>query len=424
MRLALEAGYVWFVSPNFAYAGFTWAPDPFKYIESWLIFALLLALAPVRIERPSDYMVTTLIAGMLLPVLSFYALTDQPREHLYIILLGYFLILMFRKGQPIALPLVKNGVQLALGIAAVIAVVVSVWMVASGGIRFFNLDLTQVYEFRRDSGALTGRFGFQYLNVWATKVFGPFLMVIGLWKRWWWLVATTVGLHIFWFGVSAHKAVLFYPAVIMAVWFWVRRIPGAGIVPLGMAGVVFAALAIFVAFDEALWGSLFIRRVFYVIANNSFDYYYFFSNNPKVWWSNSVLSFLIEYPYNAVPAKMIGGIRGTDAHVNNSFLSTGYMHAGILGVLFYGLVVGLLFRLIDSFAYAGVPVWVSVAILIIPMRSLLISADLPTSLLTHGIGVALILLILMRSRSLQREAKSPPSRFLAKPRIRFSGVSR
>jgi len=419
MRLALEAGYIWLVSPIFSHAGFAWAPDLLKYIESWILFGLLLALAPVRIQKPSDYMVTILIAGLLLPVLSFYALAGQTREHLYIILLGYGMILLFRRGQALDLPLVKNGMQFALGISIVMVMIVSVWMVVSGGIRYFNLDLTQVYEFRHESEELTGRFGFQYMNVWAWKVFGPLLMVIGLWKRWWWLVAATIALHVLWFGISARKAVLFYPAVILVVWLWVRRIPATGLVPLAISIVVLAALGVYLIFDQLLWGSLFIRRVFYVIANNSFAYYEFFSQNPKVWWSNSVLSRFVEYPYDAPTALVIGQWQGTMAWVNNSFISTGFMHAGVFGVMLYGVLVGLLFRLIDSFSHKGVPVWMSVAVMIVPMRSLLISADLPTALLTHGIGVALIMLMILRSRKFKREMSRKPKQVQVRPRIRF-----
>ena len=165
-----------------------------------------------------------------------------------------------------------------------------------------------------------------------------------------------------------------------------------------MSGLVFSVLLTYIWFDSVLPASLFIRRVFFVVANNTFYYYEFFSSNAFVYWSNSITSSLIEYPYHIGPAKLIGQSRGTDAHVNNTFLSTGFMHAGLLGVVFYAVLVGLLFKLIDSISAQGIPVWVAIAVLIVPSRSLLLSADLPTALLTHGVAVGVLILFLLRKK--------------------------
>jgi len=83
--------------------------------------------------------------------------------------------------------------------------------------------------------------------------------------------------------------------------------------------------------------------------------------------------------------------------VNNSFLSTGYMHAGLLGVVIYGVLVGLLFRVVDSLSHHGPPTWMCIAAVIVPMHSLLTSADFFTAMLTHGVGASLLLLFLARS---------------------------
>lgn len=125
------------------------------------------------------------------------------------------------------------------------------------------------------------------------------------------------------------------------------------------------------------------------------------NSNPKLFllqrynqqhWSSSITASFVDYPYELNPAKLIGSYLGTDSHANNSFLSTGYMHAGIPGVILYGILVGLLFRLIDSLSNKFVTPWVAVAVIIVPSQALLTSADLPTTLLTHGLGIALVIL--------------------------------
>ena len=93
---------------------------------------------------------------------------------------------------------------------------------------------------------------------------------------------------------------------------------------------------------------------------------------------------------------MIGAYRETESHANSSFLSTGYMHAGIIGVLFYSIIFSLILRLFDSIAYNQKFIWISVAIVIIPIRSMISGADLPTALLTHGVFISLVLSVLYK----------------------------
>jgi hypothetical protein len=274
------------------------------------------------------------------------------------------------------------------------------WFIASGGISFFNLDLTQVYQYRRAVEEIIHAGLMGYVNIWAWKVFGPALLTISLWKKKIWLAVLVIGIHVFWFGVSANRSVLFYPFLVICIWFLFTRSNALGIIPLGSMIVVVLSILTFYLADYILPASLFVRRVFYIPSFLTFEYYDFFSSHQFVWWSNSSVTLgLLDYPYSFNPPLLIGKWMGTEAHANNSFLSTGYMHAGVFGILLYGIIVGLLFRLIDSLGTKGLPVWVVLGVLIVPSRSLLLSVDLPTSLLTHGIGLGLIILFLMRKFS-------------------------
>jgi len=409
-RAAIEVGYWAYVSPHHAYAGYAWRPDALKIVESWVIFALLILLAPKRLRRLSDAFVAILLFGLITPLLSFYGLANQNRAHLYIVLLGYVLVLIFRKGRPFRLHVLKQGPLLSRTLVLLGAAGVTAWFVITGAYSYFQLDLRQVYEFRRLVGQDINVGVMSYVNVWAYKVFGPTLLAIALWRRSCILAVAALTLHVFWFGVSAHKAVLFYPFVILGVWYWFRRMRGLSVLPLAMAGVVVASTLLYVGFDYGFPASLFVRRVFYTPAKVVFDYYEFFGAREFVWWSNSITSAFLDYPYHLNPARLIGEWLGTDAHVNASFLATGFMHAGAIGIILYGSIAGLLFRAIDSLANRGIPLWVALSVVIIPSRSLLLSADLPTALLTHGIGIGMIILFLLRSFRLQPEAGELPGR--------------
>ena len=397
--LALELGYRLYVSPVHGYSGFVLDLNVIKYIEAWLIYIFLLFWAPAQLRRPSDYFINFLLFGLMTPLLLFYGVSDQSREHLYIVLLGYALVDVFRRGPVLRIPVLREGPFFAIWALVLGALGVSFWFVWSGGMGFFNLDLTAVYDFRRDVGAVVNQGVMGYVNTWSYKVFGPALLAIALWRRHFWLAGLVFILHVYWFGVSSHKSVLFYPFLVLFLWVWFRRTSALSVVPFAMAGVVVAVLLVYLVTDYGFLASMFIRRVFFVIADNTFYYYEFFSSNQLVYWSNSVLSRFVEYPYDLNPARVIGDSRGTEAHVNNTFLSTGYMHAGVLGIVLYGILAGFIFRLVDSVSASGVPIWVAIAVLIVPSRSLLLSADLPTALLTHGIAVGVLMLLLLRSRN-------------------------
>ena len=158
-------------------------------------------------------------------------------------------------------------------------------------------------------------------------------------------------------------------------------------------------------FDSLLPSSLFLRRVFFVVSNNTFDYFIYFSDNPKVYWSNSFITFgLLDYPYTSSPADMIGELRGSDSHVNNGFFSTGYMHAGILGLFVYSVIVGFIFNIIDGISKNGVPFWFTICLTIVSIRALILSSDLLTALVTHGIIISIIVLFLFKGLSSSDES--------------------
>lgn len=399
-RFALEFGYVFFVNPMYSYAGFVSEPSWVKYVESWCLLLVTMLFVPWRLVRLSDCFIVLAYTGLIIPLLSLYALADHARWIVYAVLLQFFLVLLFRRGHLIHLSPVKGGFTIAVWLSMALIAGLSVWYVASGGIAYMNFDLSRVYDFRREAGEVIAPGIFAYVNPWVWKIFGPLLLAVAIWKRWWWVAAFVLMSHAFWFSVANHKSILFYPVVILAISYWFRRSDGLSVLTLGFAIVVVTATIVFLVSGDALAASLFVRRLFFVTANNTFDYYYFFSENAKVWWSSSSVSMgLVQQVYELNPPDLIGEWRGTGSHVNNSFLSTGYMHGGWWGLIVYGIIGGLVFRLVDSTGRGFLPLWVSLAAIVIPARSLVLSADLPTALLTHGIGLSILMMWLLKGKS-------------------------
>ncbi len=399
-RISLEIAYGTLISVSFKYMGFSWAPTIIKYFESWIIYCILIFFIPKRLNRISDLFLVIIMFNIITPILTFYALADQSRSYLYIVLLGYFFVSVTRQGKFFRFPVIVEGRFISKSIVILGVMGISVWFFLSGGVRFFNLNLSKVYELRDMAGEVIRAGPMGYLNTWAYFVFGPALLTIALQKRSPLFFGLVLLLHLFWFGVSTHKIVLFAPTLVVSVWLWLRKTESLTWLPLSLTIVILACMYMFFVFDTVIPASLLVRRVFYTPTLLTFEYYEFFTNNQWIWWSNSKLSFgLLNYPYDLNPADLIGRWRGNEAHANNGFLASGYMHAGFSGVVLYGMLVGFLFRIIDSIAHKNIPKWAALGILIIPIYSLIISSDLPTALLTKGIGVAMVLTFLDRSKN-------------------------
>ena len=152
-------------------------------------------------------------------------------------------------------------------------------------------------------------------------------------------------------------------------------------------------------FDDFGLTSLIARRVFFVPAKLTFDYFEFFSYNPHVYWSNSILKLFISYPYDYPVGEVIGNHLGkTDLNANNGFVSTGFSHAGYFGIAIYIALVGALLRFLDYITNGFIPLWAALGLTVIPLRSFLISTDVFTTLLTHGLLVVFVILFLLRNQ--------------------------
>ena len=87
--LLLDIGYRVYVSDLFNYSGFFLKINIIKYLESILIYSILLIFAPKNLNLPSDFFINFLLFGLITPILVFYSLSDQSRYFLYVILFHY-----------------------------------------------------------------------------------------------------------------------------------------------------------------------------------------------------------------------------------------------------------------------------------------------------------------------------------------------
>lgn len=411
-RLLLEVAYKGFVVPWYEGVGFTMIDNAAKYAESWLLYLGLLILLPARASKPSDFLICLTFFAYLAPLLVFFGLADQSRWALYCVLLQYGIMSLVRAGRTVRVPAVRNGPVIAIVVAAGGVIVATAWMIASGALATFNLNLDAVYEFREEAGAAINVGILSYIVVWVPAVCAPLLLMRALRDGHRALALGIVFLHVFWFGMTAHKAVLFFPALVVFLHVLFKHSRAISVIPVGMSFVVMVSLISYYVTESLFLSGMFVRRVFFTPSHLTFTYFEFFQQNPLVYWSNSFLSSFVNFPYDQSVPLVIGNyLNDPTGWANNSFFSTGYMHAGYLGIVIYGLVAGSLLKIVDSLVTATVPMWMALSIIIVPFFTLVTSADLTTGLLTHGLGLAVFMLYLMKAPGVvPRNDKGSPSR--------------
>lgn len=402
LHVSLDLSYYFVIAPHYAYMGFTLNPDILKLVESIFFTVLIAAILPWRIKKPSDFLINFLFMFPVLPTLSLYWLRSDNRVYTYMLVVSFIIINIIIKIAPIVkLSRLKAGKQIGLAVSFIGVVIVLAFLLYRGGLRFFNLNLLNVYSFRREVGAVINVGLFSYINTWAYKVLNPTLISWSLYQRRYDLFALFTGLQVIFFGISSHKSVLFYPLVIVAVFILLRRFKKVHIFPLALSGAIAVTALIAIIFKQILPASLLIRRVLFVPAHLNYAYYGFFSKEGFVYMSNSVLSSFIDYPFAYPPPQMISlYLQGhTNTWMNNGFLATSYMHFGFWGMIIFSFIVGFLLDIVDSLSKDRLPLWFSISLVVVPFFSLFTSADLTTALLTHGLGLSLVILWLFSSRS-------------------------
>lgn len=407
-KASLDLAYVYVVSPVYAYAGFTVSNDTASVIESYMLTLIICLIVPSSISKPSDFLIWMLAVCSLTPSLTYYAIHSGSRMFMYTMVFSFICVVLMSKLPIIKIGTLKEGRTIGIFLLCTAVAIVLASMMAKGGLRHFNLDLSRVYEHRREVGALisTGLWG--YINTWSFKVINPTLIGWALWQKRIKLVIVFTCLQAMFYGISSHKSVLFYPILIIALYLFAESRNALHLMTLGLILVILLSSAFSVLADFHWFSSLFIRRVFLVPAQLNFVYHELFSQIGYVFMSNSVLAWLFDYPFHVSPPLLVSeylyGHHNT--WVNNGFLATGYMHFGYAGMIVFSLIVGMLIWVVDLLIHNRVPLWLGLSVVTVPFFSLFTSADLSTALLTHGILVGMLILLIMgKKQGIKKQAK-------------------
>ncbi len=392
-KIVLDYSYISFVVPYYEYMGFTLDFNLIKYLEGWIVYLVLFALLN-RHKQHVLYM-TLLISFLLLivPTITLYSFKSEPSEYFYSMMIPYVAMLLAITTKRIRLYYFPYGKQIAITVSLLLVVIVFSHYLSTVGIGHINFDLSKVYELRSEYGLASNAGIFGYLNSWVTKVFNIFLIAIALFRRKYIYILLLVLVQILLFGFSGHKAVLFSVILLAGLYLFDKAKHHSTIIIYSTLTSISLSLIYFNLLKELMLPSVLIRRVFFVPSNLNYVYFDYFSSYDYLYWSNSILKNIFTYPYEVSPPLVIGDYLGYhEMAANTGIFGSGYMHLGIIGIIIYIFIFTLLINLVQQFN--KLPYWLINAIILMPFLTVFASSDLLTTLLTHGLLMAIVIMYL------------------------------
>jgi hypothetical protein len=349
---------------------------------------------------PLNFFIHLIIGLVLVPTLVIFSGSDLPYLFVGTTISGIFTIVLSQrliKIKPISFISFGN-LQYLLNILIMLSILFIALVFSMGGSSYFNLDISRVYEFRDDAEKnLPGIFS--YVMPVVTKVVIPFAIVIAFSNKNWFKVSILFTCAILLFGLTAHKSIIIYPFV--ALFF--LKISKTGnqikffIVSLLLIGVI--SLLEFISLsnsDVGYWfSSLIFRRALLTPALLNWYYIEWFEANDLYHWADSRLTLgVISSPSHMSSPFLIGyqyyGL--DDMSANTGWIGSGFANASFIGVIIYSLLIGLLMSFLNTYS-KNLGAHIVISFFSIIFLTIILSADFITSLLTHGLLFAVILLI-------------------------------
>jgi len=416
--------YIVYIAPVWGYMGYELDIDRSKIIVALCVLTTFAFLTPSKVSVRSFFLNLD-ITLQLIPSLVLFSLGAKPLHHAEIIWMALLIVYIVSaipipqlsmsnldpKRTMLALAFLTGGLQLAY--------------LSFGGLSNFNLDLRLVYDFREEAAAaLPGIFG--YLTPIFSKIIMPFGVVVSLYYKKPVFALAFFGFAVLMFGFTGHKGVVVYIMMAIAIFFALKFYNGYLLALVGVNLMLVASYFDVLYYldsdidSEFGWlSSIFVRRGLIVPSFLDYSYIEFFYDNQKYLWSTSRITFgLIENPFG-IPLPNLIGFEYFNSEItaaNTGYIGSGFAQAGIWGVVFYSIGVGLVLACMQSFGRKlGLPFVAS--IVTAQVATMFLSTDFVTLFLTHGMLVSIILLAMINAPQGNKRRAPVPSNARPVPAI-------
>lgn len=395
----LSLSYVRLIVPIFSYEGYFVAFNFTSLIVSLtFVFIIAMVLASCRSAAPVNFLLWLVFLVAYVPFSVLFSLQDKDPILFLHVSVAFMIAIAIAHLRPIYIPAVRvDKVMFHMGLWAITLIAI-IMLIASGGIQIFSLNLYTVYERRPIAESLYSASVLHYLIPWTGHVFLPAIAGLAAARRKWVEMSLAVLMAIGLFGLTTHKAYLLAtPSVVLMAILGKKLENAVPNMPRYLALSLMAGLAVswlsFSVFGDIMTTSILIRRMLFVPAYLAYAYYELFSEIGFVYGSSTLLGFFMEYPHGEPPVTLVSRYVFGDpfTHANTGIFGTGYMHFGVSGIYFWIVVAGVVLYIARCVS-VGLPTWLVLSMLAVPVLNVFTNADLPTGLMTHGLGVALVLI--------------------------------
>ena len=296
------------IVPIFASGNFTWQPNQIKIIEGAILTITTTLFLPTKFRKTSDILLHLQFLLPILPMLVIYGAEDHSRLFIYQTFIAFMIIILVSSSLQIKVirTLGFNFKTLHMMILFISLTIISS-IIFFGGFNYFNLDFSLVYLFRDDAASNLPNF-FGYLSPLTSKVLLPTTLLLALINNNKLYAMISIIGSVMIFGLTAHKGPLFYPIIILFIYYISKY---KNVVYLLLSGYVTTIIISIIGLLQGglgIWiGGLLLRRAYFVPSQLNFAYYDFFSNGHFLWWSESKISLgIVDSPYNIDSPHLIG----------------------------------------------------------------------------------------------------------------------
>ncbi len=377
------------VAPKFFFGSFEANPTN----EIWIQYALLTVSAfaiPTRVVKFSSMFIWLSTLLLLIPATSLSTHQSSDPSALIMMYAGAWMVYVLANVYP-KIGLFEKLIQthrFEINLIALCMVSISVLFLLAihvgGRVSFSFLD---IYDIRFDFN-YSLYFPLNYLLPFAAGPLAGFIMTGALVKRNWVIGGYCMLAGLLFFGLSSHKALMFYPLFAVAGYLIIINKSGIiyftwGLIALSLSTIYSSGLI------EIVLGSSFANRFVFVPAQ---IHYFFFREFDEIgfqYWAESRVGlgfFSSNLPIDSV--NYIGKVMTGDISVgaNTGWIANGYMNAGAAGIATYAVLLSIIVYAIDvlgrRFGYAFVG-----GAFLVPMANLINSIDLLAGILTGGLGI-------------------------------------
>lgn len=379
-KILLSVIYINFMSVVVAYYGFEYQPNLLRSVLSWSVYLPLVLCVKSDFRKPSDFFLFVFLILIITPMLILMELGGNSVVFLSYSLVCFLVIGVIVRLSKLNVPRIRKGNNLALALALIATGSVFSMFFVKNGFASINFDLALVSSLREDTKNIYFGGFWGYLTPWSTKVFLPFLFSIALFKKKYIIVAVLIFIQVLVFGITGHRSMAILPIFAVGI-FLARNKSNKNLYIL----VLFMSLLLLIYllhfyFQDVLISSTIFRRAIFLPSYLNYAYYQFFVENEYVYYTNSVLSQVADYPYGGKSLSNLI-IRGA----NTGFLATSYAHGGPLGMLIISSFVGIILSVLDGTCERTHDACFYISFVSFPILAMLTSAAFFTSLLTQGV---------------------------------------